>query len=69
MEWMMAPPFLLFKTDRLFFLIDFISYLFLPGLIFSVFNGLGIGKRISWWWMWGLALRLLLYSPGWQRRE
>jgi hypothetical protein len=54
MEWMMAPLFLLFKTDRLFFLINFISYLFIPGLVFSVFKGLGISKRISWWWMWVL---------------
>jgi hypothetical protein len=51
-EWLMAPSFVLFKTDRLFFLINFISYLFLPGLVFSVFSHLGISKRICWWWMW-----------------
>jgi len=51
-EWLMAPLFIVFKTDRLFFLINFISYLLLPGVIFSVFSGLGISKRISWWWMW-----------------
>jgi hypothetical protein len=51
-EWLMAPAYIVFRSDRLFFLINFISYLFLPGLIFSVFNGLGIRKRISWWWMW-----------------
>jgi hypothetical protein len=53
-EWMMAPLFILFKTDRLFFLINFIPYLFLPRLIFSVFTQLGISSRISWWWMWVL---------------
>ena len=53
-EWTMAPLFILFKTDRLFFLINFIAYLFLPGLVFSVFRGLGISGRISWWWMWVL---------------
>ena len=53
-EWMMAPLFIFFKTDRLFFLINFISYLFLPGLVYSVFCGLGISRRISWWWMWVL---------------
>jgi hypothetical protein len=53
-EWMMAPLFILFKTDRLFFLLNFVSYLLFPGLIFSVFNGLGLSKRISWWWMWVL---------------
>jgi hypothetical protein len=53
-EWLMVPMFVLFKTDRLFFLINFVSYLFLPGLVFSVFSRLGIAKRISWWWMWVL---------------
>lgn len=53
-EWLMVPLFVFFKTDRLFFLINFVSYLFLPGLVFSVFKGLGISKRISWWWMWVL---------------
>ncbi len=53
-EWLMAPLFIVFKTDRLFFLINFIPYLLLPGVIFSVFSRLGISKRISWWWMWVL---------------
>ena len=53
-EWLMVPLFVFFKTDRLFFLINFISFLLLPGLIFSVFCGLGISKRVSWWWMWVL---------------
>jgi hypothetical protein len=53
-EWLMAPLFVVFKTDRLFFLINFIPYLLLPGIIFSVFSRLGISKRISWWWMWVL---------------
>jgi len=51
-EWLMAPLFIVFKTDRLFFLINFISYLLLPGVVFSVFSHLGVSKRISWWWMW-----------------
>jgi len=53
-EWLMAPIFLFFKTDRLFFLINILSWLFLPGLIFSVFYRLGISKRVAWWWMWVL---------------
>jgi hypothetical protein len=53
-EWIMVPFFILFQTDRLFFLINFVSYLFFPGLVFSVFRGLGISGRISWWWMWVL---------------
>ena len=51
-EWLMVPPLVLFKTDRLFFLINFVSYLFLPGLVFAVFSRLGVSRRISWWWMW-----------------
>ncbi len=53
-EWLMAPFFILFRTDRLFFLINFVSYLFLPRLVYSVFTALGISRRISWWWMWVL---------------
>jgi len=53
-EWLMTPLFVFFKTDRLFFLINFISFLLLPGLVFSVFSNLGISKRVSWWWMWVL---------------
>ena len=53
-EWLMVPLYILFKTDRLFFLINVISYLLLPTVIFSVFSSLGISKRISWWWMWVL---------------
>jgi hypothetical protein len=53
-EWLMAPLFVFFQTDRLFFLINIISFLFLPGLIFSVFHRLGVSKRVSWWWMWVL---------------
>ena len=53
-EWLMAPLFILFHTDRLFFLINVLSYLFLPGLVFSVFGRLGIQRRVAWWWMWTL---------------
>ena len=40
------------KTDRLLFLINIISFLFLPGLIFSVFTRLGVRRRVAWHWMW-----------------
>ena len=51
-EWLMAPLFVFFKTDRLFFIINFVSWLFLPGLVFSVFRRLGVSPRMAWWWMW-----------------
>lgn len=53
-EWMMTPLFIFFKTDRLFFLVNTVSSLLLPGLIFSVFRRMGISPRVSWWWMWVL---------------
>jgi hypothetical protein len=51
-EWLMAPLLILLKSDRLLFLINIISFAMLPGLIFSSFVGLGISKRVSWYWMW-----------------
>ena len=54
-EWCMTPLFVFFQTDRLFFLINFISYLFLPGLVFSFLIRLGVSGRVSWWWMWVLS--------------
>jgi peptidoglycan/LPS O-acetylase OafA/YrhL len=55
-EWLMTPLYLFTRRDRLFFLIDWISYLFLPGLIFSVFLGCGISRRVAWAWMWLLPM-------------
>src|SRR5205085_12565348 len=30
---------------------NLISYLLLPGLIYSYFVQLGVHKRLAWWWM------------------
>jgi len=51
-EWVSAPFIALLKTDRPLFLINIISFLFLPGLIFSVFTRLGVRRRVAWHWMW-----------------
>lgn len=51
-EWVSAPLIALFKTDRLLFLINFIPFLFLPGLVFSVLTRLGVRRRVAWHWMW-----------------
>ncbi len=51
-EWLMTPLYLLTKSDRLFFLINFVPFLFLPGLIFAVFRRLGLSGRAAWNWMW-----------------
>jgi hypothetical protein len=51
-EWVSAPLIVLLKTDRLLFLINTVSFLLLPGLIFSVFTRLGVRRRVAWHWMW-----------------
>src|SRR5262249_8624306 len=57
-EWLSAPLLLFTRSDRLDFLINWVSYLLLPGLIFSVFTRLGVRGRVAWWWMW-------ILSSGW----
>ncbi len=51
-EWVSAPMLALLKTDRLLFLINTVSFLLLPGLVFSVFTQLGVRRRVAWHWMW-----------------
>jgi hypothetical protein len=51
-EWLSAPLMAFTRTDRLLFLINAVSFLLLPGLIFSVFRRLGVRARAAWHWMW-----------------
>ena len=51
-EWLSAPLMLFLHSDRPVFLINWVSYLLLPGLIFSVFVRIGVRPRVAWWWMW-----------------
>jgi hypothetical protein len=53
-EWLTAPLILFTRTDRLFFLINAISLLLLPGLSFRVLTGLGVRRKVAWHWMWVL---------------
>ncbi len=55
MEWLSAPLILLTHNDRLLFLPNWISFLMLPGLLFSVFTRLQVRPRVAWWWTWLLA--------------
>lgn len=57
-EWLSTPLILFTSTDRFVFIINWISYLLLPGLLFSVFIRLGVRRGVAWWWMW-------LVSSGW----
>jgi len=51
-EWVSAPVIAFTKTDRLLFLINIISFLLMPGLVYSVFTRLGVRRRVAWHWMW-----------------
>jgi hypothetical protein len=51
-EWIYAPLLLFTKSDRALFLVNFIPFLLLPGLVFSVFTRLGVRPRVAWQWMW-----------------
>jgi hypothetical protein len=51
-EWISAPLLVFFKTDRLIFLVNFVSFLFLPGLVFSLLTRLGVRHAVAWHWMW-----------------
>jgi hypothetical protein len=51
-EWVSAPFIALLKTDRPLFLINVVSLLLLPGMVFSVFTRLGVRRRAAWHWMW-----------------
>jgi len=54
-EWLMAPLLAITHTDRLIFLINWDSFLMLPGLVFSVFVRWRVKPRVAWWWMWFLS--------------
>jgi hypothetical protein len=51
-EWLTAPLLLFTKSDRALFLLNFIPFLLLPGLVFSIFSRLGVRARVAWQWMW-----------------
>lgn len=51
-EWVSAPLLLFLKTDRAIFLINAVSFLLMPGLIFSILVRLGVQSRVAWHWMW-----------------
>ena len=65
-EWLTAPLLLFTRSDRTLFLINFIPFLLLPGLVFSVFRRLGVRARVAWHWMWLLptGYNFLLQAGG-----
>jgi hypothetical protein len=55
-EWLSAPLLLFTKSDRALFLVNFLPFLLLPGLVFAVFTRLGVRARVAWPWMWLVPL-------------
>lgn len=51
-EWVTTPMIAFLKTDRLLFLINSVSFLLLPGLVFSLLHRLGVRRKVAWYWMW-----------------
>jgi hypothetical protein len=51
-EWLSTPFIVFMRTDRWLFLINAISLLLLPGLIFSTLTRVRVGGRTAWHWMW-----------------
>lgn len=48
----MAPLFVFTWSDRLFFLVNAVSFVLLPGLVFSVLRSLDVRAKVAWQWMW-----------------
>jgi hypothetical protein len=51
-EWLSAPILLFTRSDRALFLLNFIPFMLLPGLIYGVFTQLGIARQVASSWMW-----------------
>jgi hypothetical protein len=66
MEWLSAPILLFTQSTRGLLLLNFLPFLLLPGLIYSVFIQLGVKARVAWYWMWLLptGYTLLLQAGG-----
>jgi len=65
-EWLFSPLLITFQSDRLLFIVNVVSFALLPGLVFSLFRGLGILPRVAWWWMWlvPLCMGIVLQAGG-----
>jgi hypothetical protein len=51
-EWLSAPILLFTNSTHGLFLLNFLPFLLMPGLVFSVFTRLGISPRVARQWMW-----------------
>ncbi len=51
-EWLTMPLLIWTRTDRWLFAMNFLSFLFLPGLSFMFMRQLRISRKVAWCWMW-----------------
>lgn len=51
-EWQMLPIIVLTRSSRFLFLLNWLPFLLLPGLVFIAFRGLGVNGRSARRWMW-----------------
>ena len=51
-EWLAAPVLCFTHSLRPLFLVNFLPFLLLPGLIFALLIRLGVRRRVAWQWMW-----------------
>jgi len=51
-EWLIAPQMSLLHTDRFLFLLNYLSFLLIPGLMFCLLRECRADARIAWLWMW-----------------
>jgi len=51
-EWLIAPQLSLLHTDRLLFFLNYLSFLFLPGLLYCLLRECRAQARTAWLWMW-----------------
>ena len=51
-EWQMLPVIEVTRSDRLIFLLNWIPFLLMPGLVFMAFRALGVNARSARRWMW-----------------
>jgi len=65
-EWLFYPLIMTFQSDRMLFVLNLVSFALMPGLVFSLFRGLGIHPRVAWWWMWlvPLGMGIVLQAGG-----
>ena len=51
-EWLIAPQLSLLQTDRLLFFLNYLSFLFLPGLLYCLLRECRSQAHTAWLWMW-----------------